>query len=555
MKLRTALACVAASIAVVSCGKKADAPVSSSSMAAADASASSPIERAYRQKGASAVDVDRLFEVLPLYLRPTYEKVEFDKESGATVITGLNFGSSDDGFTAKRAELYGVDVEAIEALKSADAAAVDAPFKSVAAKIRLFEIESAEEGRNGEHFEIDALEIDALNIREGGLPKEGERSGLAALFNSFEVAGVYFKGMSVNGGDAADSASGAAVDLAAKDLRFVGIGGGRLGAMIGRDISYKVSQSSAAIAAAGRGLGPAGDLLVNGPLRGFIAPENQTTKVATLEWRGVDFSGLMAYGLKNEEPPVSARNLIDLGTIRLLKTETFIGENRLSSIPETDISAMKFAWLAPSKIRAVTRGGEYDFTAYIPETEKDALAALKSYKLDKVKADSDLAYDWDPDRGGAVFSTGFDSAGFADIGIDFALEGLELKKVAAAHDAGAANPVEELARLKSFTAIVSDETMLDAFYALSALETGGEAKDMRAATPAMMRLAKLELKQKSPKLASYIDAVATFLEDGGTLEVKASPETPVPLSAIGASAAGGPDAMAEAINLTVTRSK
>ena len=71
----------------------------------------------------------------------------------------------------------------------------------------------------------------------------------------------------------------------------------------------------------------------------------------------------------------------------------------------------------------------------------------------------------------------------------------------------------------------------------------------------MMRLGQLELKRENPKMASYIDAIADFLEEGGTLEIRAAPEAPVPLEAIGGAAQGGPDAMAAAINLTVTRKK
>lgn len=548
-----------AAVALAGCGKKQATPSSATSVAAADINAASPLDKPYRHKGGKEVDIDRLFEALPLYLRPTYDKAAFDQRTGATVVTNLKFGdvASARGFTARRAEFYGVDIGKIEALQSATEAPLDAPMNLVLGKLRLYDVASAGDGRVAARTKVGAIEIDSLRIREGGIPKSSPASGMAALFNSFDVAGVYFKDVRVEGGAAEKSGdqSGAAFDFEADDMRLVGVGGGNLKALLGRDLDYLIRQSPDAIAAAGKGLGPMAEVLIGGPLRNFIAPENQRTKLKSLEWRDISFSGLMGYGLKGEKPPISARNLINLGTMRMTDAETFVGEKRVSIVPDTTVSAMEFAWLAPSKIRAVSRGGLYDFTGYVPDTEKEAIAVLKARKLDKVKGDSDFAYDWNPDRGGAVASAGFDSVGFADFDFDLALEGLELKKIEAAREAGAPQPAADLAKLKLLSITIADEEMLNAFYELSALQTGGTAKDVRAATPAMMRLSKIELQRESPRLASYVEAVAEFLEDGGTLEIRAEPETPVPLSAIVAAGRGGPDAISASINLTVTRTK
>ena len=540
--------------AIAGCGRKDGAPKSPASVAAADLAAASPLDKPYRLKGGADLDVDRLFELAPLYMRPTYEKASFDAKLGATVVTGLKFGdiAGGKGFTAKRAEFYDVDLDRIEKLQSAATAPADAPLHSVLGKLRLYEIESA--SQSGAKTTIGAVEIDSLRVRDGGIPKETPASGLAAFFNAFDVAGVYFKDLKVAAADAGAGA-GAAFDFAAPDLRFVGLGGGRLNALLGRDLDYVIRQSPDAIAAAGRGLGPAGDILVNGPLRNFIAPENQRTTLKTFEWRDISFAGLLAYGLRGERPPITARNLINLGTARFIDAETFIGDKRLSVVPDTTISAMEFAWLAPSKIRALTRGALYDLTAYVPDTEKEAIGVLKARGLDRIRGDSVFAYDWSADKGDAAMSADFASAGFVDVDFDIALAGLELKKIEAGRAAGAPQPALDLARLKSLSITIADEEMLDAFYELSALEAGGSAKDLRAATPAMMRIGQMELARESPRLAGYVEAIADFLEDGGVLEIRAPPQTPVPLSAIGAAAPAGPDAMAEAISLTVTRKK
>ncbi|MEK7265920.1 MAG: hypothetical protein AAB227_07450 [Pseudomonadota bacterium] len=554
--MRLIVLAVVAAIAVAGCAKKSDAPSSAASVAAADIDAASPLDKPYRLKGGEKLDVDRLFDLLPLYLRPTYEKAAFDQKTGATIVTNLKFGevAAGKGFTAKRAEFYGVDLQKIEKLEAAKDAPSDAPLSMVLEKVRLFGIENVRADETAPNISIGAVEIDSLRVRDGGIPKRSPASGLASFFNAFDIAGVYFKDVRFSGGAAGNSGAGAA-EFAAGDLRFVGAGGGKLAALVARDLDYLVRQSPEAIAAATRRLGPMAGVLVNGPLRNLIAPENQRTRVKTLEWRDISFAGLMQYGLKGEKPPITARSLINLGTARFTDAETFIGDKRLSIAPQTDISAMEFAWLAPSKIRAVSRGGVYDFTAYVPDDEKQAIGLLKARGLDKVKGDNDFAYDWNPDKGGAVASAGFDSEGFADFDFDLALEGLELKKIEAARAEGAPRPAADMAQRKLFSIVIADEQMLDAFYELSALETGGTAKDVRAATPSMMRLGKIELQRESPRLASYIDAVADFLEEGGTLEIKAAPETPLPMNALAATAQGGPDAMAAAVNLTVTRKK
>jgi len=549
--MRRLLPALIALISLGACGEHKDAPRSPSSLAAADIDKPSPLDKSFRLKDGEALDVDRLFKLFPLYIRPTYDAVSFDRKLGATVVTNLRFGAAEDeGFTAKRAEFYGVDLDRLERIEAAAGAAPpEAPMGLVVRKLRLFGIESV----GGAKTTVGAVEIDSLRVREGGIPKDPPGSGIAAFFNAFDVAGVYFRDVKAAAAEKDEADLKVGVDFSAQDIRIVGLGGGRLQAFLARDMDYLISQSPDAIAAATRGAGPMADVLLNGPLRHFIAPENQRMRIKSLEWRDISFAGLMPFALKGERPPVDARNLIDLGTARIVDAETLIGAKRFSIVPTTEISAMEFSWLAPSKVRAVTRGGLYDFTAYVADDEKEAIAALQSRKLNAVKGDSDLAYDWNPERGAAVLSTGFDSAGFADFDLDVALEGLELAKIEAARAAGESRPALDLARLKSFSLTIVDEQLLDAFYALSAIETGETEREIRAATPALLRVAKVGLERESPRVAGYIEAVADFLEDGGALEIRAAPESPVPLAAIAAAAQGGPDAMAQAVNLTVAR--
>jgi len=259
----------------------------------------------------------------------------------------------------------------------------------------------------------------------------------------------------------------------------------------------------------------------------------------------------MDWGLKGEEPPISARNLIDLGNIRIDDAEMFVGDKRASIVPETIVSDMKFEWLAPSKIRAVTRGGVTDFTAYLPDDATKEIAVLKSYDLDKAKIESSLSYDWSADLGDAVVKADYLSKQLSDFDFNLLLGGLQLEKIAKAEAAGEKDPVVKLGKLKSMSVKIVDHNMLDALFELAALQNGSTAKEIREAAPSFLKIMKLQLSGDNPKTADFIDAIADFIEDGGALEIKAAPKSPVPLSSL--AGLKKPDDAAIALGLTVTR--
>jgi hypothetical protein len=176
---------------------------------------------------------------------------------------------------------------------------------------------------------------------------------------------------------------------------------------------------------------------------------------------------------------------------------------------------------------------------------------MKSRRLDRIRADSDFAYDWNGATGGAALSLGFDSDHFADVDINAALTGLQ--KIDVARNAGSEKRALDFARLKSFSLVVKDDEMLDALYELAALESGGSPKEIRAAAPTLLRAVSLRMRAENPRTAAIAGAVADFLEKGGRLAIRAEPEEPVPLSALQGAAAGAPDALIAALNLTVER--
>lgn len=541
-----------AALALTACGEKesdSTAPTTQSSQQAARADAASPLDAEFRLKDAEPIDVDSLFALMPADSRPTYESAAFDSALGATVISGLRFADNDDGesVVVERAEFYGVDLEAIDRVKNAADPAVDAPFETVLQKVRFLNVKTEGFDQEETSITIGGIEIDGLSIRQGGVEGNGEGDEGARFFNAVNLAGLYFKDVSMN----AESADAPLFALSAPDIRIVGVGGGKLDAVIANDLEYTVTQSPETLEAMNDVMGPQAALLMSGPLKNILAPDNQRTALKVFEWRGVDMSGLLDWGLKGETPPMEADNLIDLGEITARDVESFIAGRRVATVEEVTMTEGGFTWLAPSSIRIDTKGAVYDLTAYVPETEEAALKALRDNGLDQVNGDGYMEWRWNDNSGAANLDYVATTDGLADFSMALDLSGLKLKEIAKATEEGEAKPVAALGKLNNFTLSLTDEKALDAIFALAALQMGGSPEDLRVSAPAMIRLSGAQFAQMNARLPDYIDAVADFVAKGGTLEISANPEEPLAFSALqGAGAA--PQDLPDTINLTVT---
>lgn len=537
----------AAALALAACGKKEEA---ASGGDAAKTSAASPLDAAFRLEGAEPVDIDALLALMPGDDRPTYESAEFDERLGATVVSNLRFADADDGESVlvERAEFYGVDLDAVERVKNAANARPDAPFETLFQKVRLLNMSA--EGFEDEEavFSIGGVEFDRLAVRQGGFDGDGAGNEAARFFNAIDLGGLYFKDIAVE----TKAADAPAVVLAAPDLRFVGLGGGKLSAAIANDLEYQVSQTDQSIAAMSQAMGPQGAVLLSGPLKGFVAPDNQRVFIKSVEWRGIDLSGLLPWGLTGQTPPATERDLIDLGTMKAVGMESFIEGRKVMTAQEATVTAAEFTWLIPSKFRADTKGAVTDFTAYLPETETAALAVLKEHGLDQVDGDGYAEWTWNPNSGVGDFDYVANTDGLADLSMAFGVGGLKLADIAAAQEEGSSEPLAGLAAFRNLSVTLADETALDVLFALSALQMGGTAEDLRQSTPAMIRLSGASVAQTNPRVADYVNAVADFVAQGGTLEIRAEPAEPVSLKTLQETGEIAPQTLPDVLNLTVT---
>jgi len=539
-------------LALAACGKNGSdsaGPATETSRQAANVEAESPLSAEFRLQGAEPIEIDSLLALMPNDARPTYESAAFDDNLGAMIVSNLRFADSSDGESVlvERAEFYGVDLEAIERVREATEATAESPFETVLQKVRLLNVRTEgfddEEGR----INIGGVEFDQLAIRQGGVEGNGEGDEGARFFNAVNLAGLYFKDLKMG----VETEEAPVIALNGEDIRFVGIGGGKVEAIIANDLEYSMSQSAESIAAMSDAMGPQAALLMAGPLKNILAPKNQRTTLGSFEWRDIDMSGLLAWGLKGETPPMDEDDLIDLGTIKALDLSAYIADRRVSTVEEATITDATFTWLAPSLIRAETKGASYDLTAYLPETEEDAIKILKDNGLDAVTGEGIAEWRWDAKSGAAALNYEATTEGLADFDLTFNMSALKLKDIETAIEEGAPRPVASVGKLDSFTLSLSDEKALDAIFALAALQMGGTADDLRQSAPAMIRLSGVQVAQMNARLMDYVNAFADFVADGGAIEIRAEPEEPLALTAL-QDANTSPQTLPDVLNLTVT---
>ncbi|WDI33067.1 hypothetical protein PUV54_07645 [Hyphococcus flavus] len=545
----------AAVLALVACGKKeSDTPASPSSQQAAKVNAASPLEKRFTLADAEPVDIDALFALMPEASRPTYESAAFDDALGATVVSNLRFADGNDGeaVTVERAEFYGVDLEAIERVSSAEEAATDAPFEKIFDKVRFFNMasEGFEEGEEAGKLSIGGLELDQLQIRQGGAKGDGTGDDGARFFNAVNLAGLYFKDMSFE----MSSPEAPQVVMSAPDFRIVGLGGGKLNAIIANDLEYTMAQTPESRAAMREVMGPQGAMFLNGPLAGFLAPESQRVKMSSFEWRSIDFSGLLEWGLRDEKPPMTEENLIDLGVMKALDMETYIGGKLAGTVKEASMSAAEFKWLIPSNIRVDTKDASFDYTAYVPDTEEEVLGVMKKHGLDKLKGDGYAQWVWDDRSGMADLDYVANAPGFMNFAVDLGFSGLKLDDMAAAEAAGE-SPFAATGAFKNFKLTLEDKKALDAIFDVAALQMGGSGADLRQSAPAMIRLSGAQAAQMNPKFSAYVNALADFVGEGGTLEITADPAEPVDFATLQETGTTAPQTMPDLLKLEVTHKK
>ena len=193
----------------------------------------------------------------------------------------------------------------------------------------------------------------------------------------------------------------------------------------------------------------------------------------------------------------------------------------------------------------------------LPETGsleyQEARKTMMALGLDQISGDYSGGWQWDGASG--ALNTGFstDVVDLASISFGLQMDGPSLVEwQTLAREDAPVKDLETLATLGGFNASITDYQLLDRVFAYAAAENGGTPEDFRLALPATLRLIGAESANANPRIAGYFNSIADFIAKGGSLDVAASPATPVPLRTITTMGEKKPDALPDLLNLSVT---
>ena len=509
-------------IGLSGCGGETEsrsAAAPSANIQAADVTEGSPIDTPFSLKNAENVSPDDIIALLTSSegKAPTYDGAKFDQSLGAVVFDNLRFSDFDDGegVLIAKAEFYGIDSGKIDKIKDQSLAALDAPFATAFQRVRLYDI-SAVGLEDEATFTIGAVDFDTLAIREGGIGHVRDVDAGLQFLNAVSLGGLYVKDLAFSSGDEDEDAN---ANVTAPDIRVVGFGDGKLNAVIAKDFQYGGSQSNAMLEALGDT--DAGSVL-SGALAGVLSIQDQQTKVGTFEWRNLNAAQALKAAMAEEDGADQAP--VDFGTMLVKDYETSINGKPFSFVEETTIDKALFRGAFPTEITASIRGSRHDFTAYTGDAEDPLTGLLTERGLDKVIGSGDLQWLWHDEKKTGDFLYTAKADNLADIDLSVNLVDLDGQF--------SEDGLDNDAKLKSLKFTLDDDNALDAIFAIAASQTGSSVEQYRTAAPAMIRFSGIQFAEYGPAYLRYLNAIADFVADGGSLTVSAEPENAVPLSTL-----------------------
>ncbi len=514
----------------------------------------SPLDKPFTYKGGEELDVDGFFTAMADdgESKISYDSASFDKKSGATVITNLASPSDDNGgaMTIGRLELYGLNKENIEALKS------DTPSEGmmeIFRKVRAYDISISDGGDGAENFTIGALEIDGLKI-DGSKPENAEdmKDGqeLAQALDSFSLGGIYMKDLSLQ----AKEGDQAGINVKLADLRLGGVEGGKFGGLYIAGMDYDMTQSPEMRNMIMSEMDPNMAAMLNGPLGNIILPGSQQASIGELRWGGADISGLMGYLRSGEKPPFSAKNLITIGGVETKDVVQKINGQTAMTSKKSVLDPITFEWLIPTHIASRDNTSVVNLAAYMPADNEGMMALVTDNGLDNIPSKSEFAWDYDTKGGKATLMSDTKMKGFANISFNFNVSEAKLDTIATALEAEDDSALQNIA-IDGFSLRIEDENLLNLIFGIAGQQYNQSADEMRQTATGMMGLVQMQASQLGPDYSGFVTAVQGFMSEGGVLEIKMAPKEKLTLGSLEGLASQDPATIPETLGLTITHSK
>ena len=278
-------------------------------------------------------------------------------------------------------------------------------------------------------------------------------------------------------------------------------------------------------------------------------------------WTGADFSRLLEWGEKGETPPVTERDLWNLGSYILEDTAIALSGAPVLEIGKLEFTATKFSWFLPEEVQVKHENVMMDLGRFLdvaasldPEAAETAEGPslreisemLGKVGLSRFSGDSVLSFRWNPETGVTVLENAGTTNGlfsgvtrveatlpaYAELIPVFGLDGQTFDE--AALDA----LMEERMTVQQVSTRLTDMGGLNKFAALTIeIAKAGAFDDpmianFATATPETVRmfasglvmLGSTSMTKELPQATLWASMLSQFLTGGGTFEVSATPK-------------------------------
>ncbi|MEO1136737.1 MAG: hypothetical protein AAFW68_09015 [Pseudomonadota bacterium] len=555
----------------------------------------------YALRGGAPFDVDAMLAAMPDWLIVEHGGARFDEALGAMVISDLRFALSfapDAALVVERAVMWGGDPVAARDVFSGASSLIEK--RAIFDRMSMDNIRSEglqwDTGAQSASLSIDKMVIDGLAARSYALSSiPGSEEGVdllrhfAAATGAYAYDGAAYAGFSMrfsnNRGDNTELTieegfargyDAGAVDYQSLRGLYARVGSGAGGPVV--EISGQQSEDAETSPYAKILNRPPAEA-VNEALRSPAAFLAQMTggfdteyEIAFTETRAMDLSGAFAWLARWELPPITETDLIDLGAQTMLGYRQTWNGAPIYTLDRAEVAASDFYWLVPSNYSVAYQGFTYQFdtafgqmldqmgpgfaTEAAPAFEQ-TMQTFSALGLDRMAGDMDMDWRWDGVTGDAALSLGMDIIDLT--GVDFQLSAggpsLARWEQMARQDTPVTEAATEIA-LKEFRYSLTDFGIIDRAFAFAAEQNGaGSGPELRQSMVAMARLSGAQMGEADPRLPTYANAVADFLDAGGTITLLAAPPSPVTLMQLQAASQSAPQSLPELLNITITHTE
>ncbi|WOI53098.1 hypothetical protein [Parvularcula sp. LCG005] len=564
--LKSALLGAAAVLALSACGSDDEGSAADLSVSKpAAVSKSSPLDKPFMLKDAEPVDVPALLTSTGLADMLEYSSAEFDSKLGATVLTNVKPAGENEMMSIGRIEIYGLNDDAITTLTSGGSLA---QMTDMFEKVRVFDLaadfpipneptwnaegEMTETAPGKGKFSIAAMEFDGLKLKSKTLAEgemEAEGADIANKLKSMSFNGMAMKGLLV---DMSGVQGGQAIGMTADDMRFGSYSNGKFGGFFAKGFGYNVTQTDESIEQAMSSMGGGAAMIMNSPLKNLIFPKNASGTIGEMTWDGFSVAGLLPYLESGETPPVSAKDLISVGGMEILDQTSMVNGKKAASVERTAISPIEFYHFMPKQIKMVSEGETMDFTAYVGDENPEISSVLKKNGFDKVESESSFVYTFDPKAKSITLRSESDADNLFGMNLNADVGNFDYDAMVAEDGDGEAAMMATT--IKGLSLKLEDEKLVDTIFAVVGAANGTDPAQLRQQASGIVTLGAIQGGQISKRIPDYATAVSTFLNEGGTLEIKVAPAEPVTVGSLAAMGEQNPAGMLDTLNLTVKQS-